>query len=181
MSAELSEYYLKPIFASSIITITSMGYFLQYLTYDYHENTGEYYERIKEDDEFYLKELDTIFLNMQSFMEELPNSINGHITIPQVVHAEIDFKNKNLPFYYWVLEFHGPLKLGMNQYESTMSNETLDYDVNSIYLFDRTLLPVSVKSSLHYEIFRKERMVKYWGYKGEIVGPKEVLQFEKVG
>ena len=179
MSNELSDYNLKPIFASSVITITASGHFLQYLTYDYQEETTEYYARIKEDDEFYINELDTISLNMQSFMEDLPNTINGHTVIPQVIHAEIDFKNESLPFYYWVLEFHGPLKRGLNIYESVMSNEKLEYDVNSIYLFDSKLQPVSVQSSLHYEILRSERIVKYWAYKGEIVGPKEILQFQK--
>ena len=178
MSNELSDYNLKPIFASSIITITASGHFLQYLTYDYYEKSQEYYSRIKEDDDFYLIELDTISINMQSFMEDLPNTINGQTVIPQVIHAEIDFKNESLPFFYWVLEFHGPLTIGLNTYESVMSNEKLDYDVNSIYLFDSSLRPVSVQSALHYEILRNERIVKYWAYKGEIVGPKEVLQFQ---
>jgi hypothetical protein len=179
MSNELSDFNLKPIFASSIITITTLGNFLQYLTYDYQEETGEYYARIREDDEFYINELDTIFLNMQSFMEDLPNTINGHIMIPKVIHAEIDFKNENLPYFYWILRFEGPLKIGLNNYESVMSNEKLDYDVTSIYMFDGGLQPVSVQSSLHYEILKNERIVKYWGYKGEIVGPREILQFER--
>ncbi|MHA1111606.1 MAG: hypothetical protein ACTSRE_10925 [Promethearchaeota archaeon] len=180
MSIGISDYTLKPIFASSVITITASGNFLQYLTYDYQEESTEYYARIKEDDDFYINELDTISLNMQSFMEDLPNTINGHTVIPQVIHAEIDFKNESLPFFYWVLEFHGPLHVGKNSYESVMSNEELEYDVNSIYLFDTILRPLSVQSSLHYEILRNERIVKYWAYKGEIVGPKEVLQFEKL-
>ncbi|TFG19576.1 MAG: hypothetical protein EU530_05780 [Promethearchaeota archaeon] len=178
MSTVLSNFSLKPIFASSIITITASGHFLQHLTYDYLDNTGKYYERIQDDD-FYLDELETITWNMQAFMEDLPNTINGHIVIPQVVHAEIDFKNITLPFFYWVLEFDGPLKQGLNIYESVMSTETLEYDVNSIYLFDVSLKPRSIQSSLHYELLHKERIVKYWAYRGEIVGPKEVLQFEK--
>lgn len=179
MNDDQSEYILKPIFATSIITVTAAGHFLQYLTYDYQESTGEYFSRIKDDNEFYINELETITINMQSFMEDLPNTINGHTVIPQVIHAEIDFKIESLPFFYWVLEFDGPLKLGLNSYESVMSNEILEYDVNSIYLFDAKLKPMSVQSSLHYEILRNERIVKYWAYKGEIVGPKEVLQFNK--
>lgn len=179
MSAEISDYYLKPIFASSVITITNSGHFLQHVSYDYQEDSQDYYSRIKEDDEFYLLELETITVNMQSFMDNLPNTINEHTVIPQVIHAEIDFKTPSLPFFYWVLEFHGPLKTGLNTYESVMSKEKLEYDVNSIYLFDPPLSPVSVQSSLHYELLRTERIVKYWAYKGEIIGPKEVLQFEK--
>jgi len=179
MTTELSEFNLKPIFASSIITITASGNFLQYLTYDYQEATGEYYNRIREDDDFYLNELDMISLNMQSFMEDLPNTINGHTVIPKVIHAEIDFKNETLPYFYWILKFNGPIKVGLNQYESVMSNEKLDYDVTSIYMFDGNLYPVSVQSSLHYEVLKNERIVKYWAYKGETVGPKEILRFEK--
>ncbi len=179
MSNNLTDYNLQPIFASSIISISSSGQFMQYLTYDYFEQSGEYFDHIKENDEFYLTELDTIFLNMQSFMEELPNTINGYTTIPQVVHAEIDFKNNTLPFFYWILQFKGPLVMGVNTYESIINNEKLEYDVNSIYLFDENLVPLSVQSSLHHQIMKNERIVKYWGYKGEIVGPKEVLQFIK--
>jgi len=179
MSSELSDYYLKPIFASSVITITDSGEFLQYLTYDYIEESREYYSRIKEDDEFYISEMETISLNMQSFMDDLPNLINGIEVIPQVLHVEIDFKTEYLPFFYWVLEFHGLLKRGLNIFESMISKEKLEYDVNSIYLFDASLTPISVQSSLHYEIFQNERIVKYWAYQGEEVGPKEVLQFQK--
>ena len=57
MSNELSDFNLKPIFASSIITITASGHFLQYLTYDYQEDTQEYYTQINEDDDFYLSEI----------------------------------------------------------------------------------------------------------------------------
>ena len=180
MSSLFSNFNLKPIFASSIITITASGHFLQHLTYDYQEETGKYYARIMEDDDFYLEELDNISWNMQSFMEDLPNTINDHTIIPKVVHAEIDFKIETLPYFYWILKFNGPLKFGLNQYESIMSEETLDYDITSIYLFDDTLQPVSVQSSLHYEVMKNERIVKYWAYKGEIVGPKEVLRFEKM-
>ncbi|MBN2156647.1 MAG: hypothetical protein JW776_11455 [Candidatus Lokiarchaeota archaeon] len=179
MSNGITDFDLTPIFASSIITITARGNFLQYLTYDYVEDTHRYYSQIKENDEFYLSELEAITSNMQSFMNDLPNSINGKITIPQVIHTEIDFKSEYLPFFYWVLEFQGPLKSGLNTYESAMSKEKLEYDVNSIYLFDLGLSPISVQSSLHFEILRKERIVKYWGYKNEIVGPTEVLIFSK--
>ncbi len=81
MNTVLSNFSLKPIFASSIITITASGHFLQYLTYDYQEETGKYYARIQDDD-FYLDELETITWNMQAFMEDLPNTINGRTCNP---------------------------------------------------------------------------------------------------
>ena len=96
------------------------------------------------------------------------------------VQDTIDFKNNKLPFFYWILQFCGPLNIGENTYESIMTKEELEYDINSIYMFDQNLFPSSVQSSLHYEIMKKERMVKYWAYKGEIIGPEEILHFEKI-
>jgi len=180
VSNDLSDFDLIPLFASSIISITAQGCFLQYLTYDYLEKTGKYFIQIKQENEFYLNELNTISKNMQSFMQDLPNTVNGHTVIPRVVHTEIDFKKKILPFFYWILEFHGPLKFGMNTYESVMNNEILEYDVHSIYLFDTLLQPVSVQSTLHHKILFAERIIKYWAYKGETVGPKELLMFKKI-
>jgi len=171
-------FVLTPIFANSVINISKAGNFTQVLTYEYSDEDGAYYLKINEDYDFYLQEVETIKINMQKFMDSCINYVNDEKVTPKVIEADIDFKNSRLPFFYWIIVFNGKLKTGLNVYKSDISEEKLDYNVQSIYLLEAPLVPKSVESALHYEIYEKQRFVKYFGNKGEIVGPKEILRFE---
>ena len=171
-------FILTPIFANSVINISKAGNFTQVLTYDYIDEDGDYFTKINEDYDFYVKEVETIKVNMQKFMntESCTNYVNGKKVTPKVIEADIDFKNNRLPFFYWIIVFSGKLKKGLNEYKSEISEEELEYNIQSLYLLETPLVPKSVETALHYEIF--ENSVKYFGNKGEIVGSKEVLRFE---
>ncbi|MHA1729975.1 MAG: hypothetical protein ACTSWY_14795 [Promethearchaeota archaeon] len=174
-------FILIPIFASSIINISKSCTFNQILTYDYFDEFGEYYKKIQSDYEFYLKEVKTIFNNMQSYMDRCINQINNKRVNPKVIQAEIAFKNERFPFYYWVISFKGELKekQGLNVYKSVIDEEELEYNILSIYILEKPFTPISVESNLHYEILKEKNIVKYYGNKGEIVGPIEILRFKE--
>jgi len=169
-------FILTPIFANSVIYISKAGLFTQVLTYEYIDEEGDYFRKINEDYDFYLKEVETIKINMQNFLLKCTNYVNGKKVTPKVIEAEIDFKNNKFPFFYWIIVFSSKLKKGLNEYKSEISEEELEYNIQSLYLLETPLVPKSVETSLHYEIF--ENFVKYFGNKGEIIGPKEVLRFE---
>ncbi len=169
-------FILTPIFANSVINISKAGYFTQVLTYDYMDEDGDYFLKINEDYNFYTQEVETIKINMQKFMDSCINYVNDEIVSPKVIQADIDFKNNQLPYFYWIIVFRGKLKKGINVYKSDISEEELEYNIQSLYLLETPLVPKSVETALHYEIYAN--FVKYFGNKGEIVGPKEILRFE---
>ncbi|MCP4764483.1 MAG: hypothetical protein GY870_22095 [archaeon] len=178
-SPEISEFHadLKPIFASSIMYISKSGLFNQILTYDYYDDEGSYLKKIRMDQGFYNSEVKTIAQNMQNFMDNCINKVNGEYVYPKVIDADIDSRNDSLPFFYWIIKFKGDLIDGENLYESDIDEEELEYSINSIYILEEPLIPNSVETELHYEIDKEKRIIKYWGNKGEWVGPKEILRF----
>lgn len=177
MSKQKESYNLKPIFANSIITISKSGTFTQYLTYEYSEPTGRYYEKIQSDLKFYEQEIETIETNMQHFMDICKNKVNGEYVYPKVVETDIDFKTPTMPFFYWVIIFTGNLHPGTNIYESEIEKEELEYNISSIYILESPIVPESVESALNVDIIKEQRIVKYWGNEGNVVGPTEILRF----
>jgi len=176
---EESEFELIPIFASSFMTITSSGEFLQTLVYDYYEKTGKYHKKIQTDRDFFLNEINDITQNMQGFMDKCQNKVNGKSVHPRVIESDIDFKNNTLPYFSWIIKFKGELQPGLNIYESKIDEEELEYDISSIYLFEESLTPETVETMLHNEVSKEKHMVKYWGNRGEMVGPNEIIRFKK--
>ncbi|MBD3350274.1 MAG: hypothetical protein GF364_02195 [Candidatus Lokiarchaeota archaeon] len=171
-------FQLSPIFANSVITITKSGAFHQVLTYDYSEPTGQYFKLVQLDDEFYEKEIENLSINMQNYMDSCVNKINDAYVKPEVIETEIDFKEEVFPFYYWVITFKGELKEGINVYESTIEKDTLEYNISSIYILEKPLIPISVESTLNYDILKEQRIVKYWAETNDSVGPTEILRFK---
>ena len=176
---EESEFELIPIFASSFMTITASGEFLQTLVYDYYEKTGKYHKKIQTDRDFFLNEINDITQNMQGFMDKCQNKVNGKSVHPSVIESDIDFKNNTLPYFSWIIKFKGELQPGLNTYESKIDEEELEYDISSIYLFEESLTPETVDTMLHNEVSKEKHMVKYWGNRGEMVGPNEIIRFKK--
>jgi hypothetical protein len=174
-----SEFELIPIFASSFMTITASGEFLQTLVYDYYEKTGKYHKKIQTDRDFFLNEINDITQNMQGFMDKCQNKVNGKSVYPKVIESDIDFKNNTIPYFSWIIKFRADLQSGLNVYESKIDEEELEYDISSIYLFEESLTPETVETMLHNEISKEKHMVKYWGNRGELVGPKDILRFKK--
>ena len=171
------DFKLIPIFASSVMTITNSGGFHQFLVFDYYEKSGNYFRRINEDDYFLNNEVENIRNNMQGFMDACANMVNGHMVYPKVIEVDIDFRNKNLPFFSWIIEFNGKLREGINIYESEIEEEELEYNINSVYIFEKPLDPIDVETALHYDIIKENRIIKFYGNRGEKVGPLEILRF----
>jgi len=172
------DFDLIPIFANSTIYISKSGNFHQVLTYDYTEDSGGYFDKIRYNPDFYQDEVDAITKNQQKFLNEFPNYINDKKVTAKIIHCDIDFKEETLPFFYWVIEFSGKLVKGLNTYHSTIEESVLEYDVNSIYILESPLVLDSIESVFHHEIHNDGRLIKYWGYMGDKVGNTEVLKFK---
>ncbi|MHA1821425.1 MAG: hypothetical protein ACTSU2_04715 [Promethearchaeota archaeon] len=168
---------LKPIFGNSILYISSRGLFSQILTFDFYNEDQKYFEKIQNERIFYENELETIKTNMQNILDNCVHKINGELVFPEVVEVEIDFKTRSIPYFFWVINFKAELKKGVNIYSADIDEEQLDYNINSIYIFEPPIKPLSVVTSIHYEINEERGIIKYWANKNDWVGPREVIRF----
>ncbi|MHA1339913.1 MAG: hypothetical protein ACTSRZ_07100 [Promethearchaeota archaeon] len=176
---DIDDFDLEPTYAFSSFFISKNGFFNQILNFEYREDTGEYMEKIENDQDFYQNEIDKIWNNMQTFMDNTIVFINKKRVFPQVVEAEIEFKDEITPYFYWVINFQSELNIGLNIYKSEFTEEILEYDVISVYVLESPLQIRSVESSMQFEIIQDKNIIKYFGYRGDLIGPTEIIEFFK--
>jgi len=172
-----SDFYLKPIFAYSSFFISKNGLFSQMLTFEYKEESGNYMYKIETDDNFYQNEINNIWNNMQFFMDQTNTYVNDKNVFPKVVDVEIEFKDEYTPLFYWIINFKTELNKGFNIYKSEFEKEILDYDAISIYILEPPLKIKRIESSMKFEINEDKNIIKYYGFKGDFIGPEEIIEF----
>ncbi|HME51458.1 MAG TPA: hypothetical protein VKM55_04530 [Candidatus Lokiarchaeia archaeon] len=172
---------LKPIAAASTIHVThhdGLIDFTQILVYDYVNISSDktYYRRIKREPSFVAQEVTTIEENMQRYLDEEKNVVNGERVYPHVVRTSIDFKTEaRFPVYTWIITFGGnESDSGTQNYEAITTPETLEYDVKSTYVFPANSRIVEIESSLVHENVLKH-IVVFRGSKGDSIKPLERL------
>ncbi len=205
----MSEYPgLKPVYATATTYISTGGRFSQVLVYDYKdvgelppgtESSGKFiraklpsaiersrranprvtYERFLKDPHNFEKEIKLYLINMQKFLDEEKNLINGEEVHLEVVDCTINFRDKLRPYVQWIIEFAGRLHEGENNYENYVESEVLEYPIRSTYIFEPPLKVTKVATTLKYEILKDGHLVEYHGETGELLSPYEKLTFNK--
>ncbi|OLS14289.1 MAG: hypothetical protein RBG13Loki_2091 [Promethearchaeota archaeon CR_4] len=203
----MSEYPgLKPTYATAVMYISTAGHFSQILVYDYQdlcefpprsENLGKFirtklpsptvrghrsrpkitYKSFLEDSRNYEKEIRLYWENMQEFLDEEKNIINGEVVRLEVVDCTINFRGKMHPFVQWLIEFTGTLHEGENCYENYVESEVLEYPIHSTYILEPPLKATKVTTSLEYHILKDGHIVEYHGETGAVLSPHEKLDF----
>ena len=174
---------LQPIYAASTIHVTHHGGridFMQVLIYDYVNisNDNSYHRRITREPGFAKQEIATIQENMQRYLDEETNVVNGEQVYPHVNRASIDFKTtaKYLS-YTWYITFTGTeASNGKQVYEAVTEPETLEYDAKSTYIFPPEARIIDVESSLVHENVLNHVIV-FRGSKGDTIKPLERLRW----
>ena len=164
-----------PVYASSFFSVSSEGEFHQFLQYDYYDPKG-YYTHLAEEE--VSKEVQTCWANMQGYLEEETNKVNGKMVYPEVDFCDIQFHGswKN-PFIVWVITFRGEFQSGINVYETRTDEEKLEYDCYVIWQFPRTTKKIlAVDTKLYHDILGNR--IVLWGDKGMTIGGKEFIRFE---
>lgn len=157
--------------------ISREGEFHQVITFDYIDHKGGYQSRVSCDREFYAREMALLQDNMQEFLDEEANYINGARVYPKVTHADIEFRDLNRPFHFWVIEFQGHFKPGQNIYRSEIPvDPPLAYPVHSIYHFPRQTRILHVKTQM--DVTRLGNLLLFWAEPGQVLGPVEEFVFE---
>ncbi|NVM54852.1 MAG: hypothetical protein HWN66_14205 [Candidatus Helarchaeota archaeon] len=172
-----SEERIIPTHASSFFSISRDGEFHQLLQYDYYD-PDEYYSRLERDD--FLEEIRKLWLNMQNYLEEETNKVNGVMVYPKVEFCDIQFRGRpQNPFIIWTITFKGDFQIGLNKYETKTDEEELEYDCYVIWQFpEKTKKILKVDTKLYYDIFGNR--IVLWGEKGMKIGGFERIHFELV-
>ncbi len=205
----MSEYpNLKPIYATAVMYISAAGHFNQVLVYDYRdlgelspgtESSGKFiraklpsaaergrrsgprmsYKRFLQGPKNYEKEIKLYWGNMQDFLDDEKNLVNGEVVRLEVVDCCISFREKMLPFVQWVIEFTGKLHDGENSYENYVESEPLEYPIQSTYILESPLKATKVSTTLEYQILKDGHLIEYHGETGALLSTYEKLIFKK--
>ena len=170
------ENEVKPIFAQAFFMGSKEGVIKQVLQYDYHD-PGCYYKNLFQNEKEYEKELTKLFQNMQIFLDEETNFINGERIYPEVKMIDLGFRGEvdTMPFITWIIEFSGKFKKGINEYEAITPEEELEYNCRSLWSFPENTRVIKIETKMEYEII--DNHVVFWAYKGQVIGGKELIRF----
>ena len=166
-----------PIHASSFFSISRDGEFHQLLQYDYYD-PDEFYFKLERDKKALTEEIRKLWMNMQGYLEDEVNKINGRIVYPEVKFCDIQHRGRRKnPYIIWIITFKGDFQTGINIYETKTDEEALEYDCYAMWQFPRECKKIiQVESKLYYDIFGNRIIL--WGNKGMKIGGYERIQFE---
>ncbi|MEM3587239.1 MAG: hypothetical protein QXO71_07970 [Candidatus Jordarchaeaceae archaeon] len=165
-----------PIFAHTFFSVSRDGEVHQFLIYDYYD-PDEYYLNLESNPDEYEREIEKLWLNMQSFLEEETNKVNGKTVYPKVIYTDIQFRgSEDTPFILWVISFKGDFKKGENVYLTITEEEVLEYDCDAIWLFPEDCEILSVTTPMDYEIINN--ILLLWARKGDKIGGHEEIRFK---
>ncbi len=174
-----SDEKVVPMHASSFFSLSGDGEFHQLLHYDYYDPEGFYLELGRNDKDF-LEEIQKLWANMQGYLEEEWNKVNGKMVYPQVKFCDIQFRGNYVnPFIIWIITFKGEFQKGINVYETKTDEEELEYDCYVNWQFPINCKKIiKVETEMYYDIFGNQ--IVLWGEKGMKIGGFEQIRFELI-
>ncbi len=175
---------LRPIHARSVIQISHRGNgtvdFSQVLEYDYVDISGDdlYHHRVTSDPQFVKDEASVLERNMQGFLDEETNVVNGTRVYPRVLTTFTTFRGEpRHPTCTWLIAWSVNAGAGDTfTYEARVEPATLEYGVESIYTLPPNARVVGIESSLPYDNAIRNIIV-FRGAKGDEVGEVERLSW----
>ncbi len=175
---------LRPIHARSVIQISHRGDgtvdFSQVLEYDYEDMSGDaqYHRRVVSDPQFVKEEALVLERNMQGFLDEENNVVNGTQVFPRVLTTFTTFRGEpRHPTCTWLIAWSA--NVGVTDtftYEAQVEPATLEYEVESVYTLPPNARVVSIESSLPYDNAIKNIII-FRSAKGDKVGEIERLSW----
>jgi hypothetical protein len=172
----LSDDTVVPIYAQTFFCGSREGIIKQILQFDYHDPEC-FYKNLELNERELDSELSKIGTNMQLFLDEEINKINGEIVKPEVKLIDLGFRGDidTMPYITFLIEFSGKFNKGLNEYISITPEEKLDYNCRSIWSFIEDTRIIKVKSAMNYEIL--ENNIIFWADKGKTLGGEELIRF----
>lgn len=172
----ISDENITPIYAYAYFNVSKNGEIHQLLQYDYYDPDG-YYAKLcdKNHQKEYVIEIEKLWLNMDGFLEEEENFVNGKKVKPKVVHVDIGHRGfEYSPYITWLIDFKGEFKKGENNYKTWTPEEKLEYNCHCIWHFPKNT-KLEIKSNMEFEI--QNNIIILWAQKSDIIGGNEEFNF----
>jgi hypothetical protein len=167
---------VKPLFASSVFSISSNLEVYQVINYDYSDPDGEY-EELLGDEEAYQAEIEKIHLNMAEFLAAEKVYINDKRVEQKILHVDIGLRGcPEIAYFQWVIHFQGIAQRGENSLASDVEVEQADYDIEVLYLFPAETRILEVNTPMDYEVHGP--LLFIWAQQGDAVGGHEKVRFQ---
>jgi hypothetical protein len=163
-----------------IATRSNRLHFSNIITYDYVDlatnPSYKNYQQFLKDPTNYDTEIETYWQNLQGFLDEEANKVNGTRVTMDITFCSIGFREPLKPFVQWVIEFEAKAKPGINIYENNIESEILEYPIYSLYILASPLKVKRVQTTLDYAIDETGRFIEYFGDAGQKLGEYECIE-----
>ena len=141
---------MKPIYAYGYFIVLPTGDFHQIVIYEYIDTEGEFARALETRPDV---ELENMKNNMQSFLDEELEKINGMVSKPKVVSVNAGFRGSlRRPFVEFLINFRGGLIKGDNVYENIYEPEITAYDYGVAWIFPQDFEVVEADVGVGYEV-----------------------------
>ncbi len=172
----MKESRIKPVYAEAFFKV-SKDDITYYLIFEYLDEEG-YYEKLFRKEEELDKEMNKLYYNMQSFLDEEKVTINGKRCKPKVRMVDLNFRGSyDRVSIVFLISFPVKLKEGVNYYENEYASELVEYDYKAYWFFPEGSEIIEVDMKEDYEILDKRILVIY-GKKGKRSSGYEMISFK---
>jgi hypothetical protein len=166
---------VRPLFASSVFTISLNLEVYQVINYDYSDPEGVYAE-ILEDEEAVEAEIAKIHWNMAEFLAAEKVIINGKQVKQEIIHVDIGLRGTpEIAYFQWIIHFEGTPRKDENILASEVEKEKAEYDIDVLYLFPTSTQILEVLTPMKSEV--RGPVLFVWAQKGDFVGGHELVRF----
>jgi len=170
---------VTPVYAQGMFFV-GLGYISYYLVFDYHDPLG-YYDAVVRNPRLLEEEVNKLWANMQSFLDEEEVVVNGERVRPRVVMIDIGFRGtRKRPYIVFAIRFRAPVRPGRNVYENRYEPEVAEYDYVAYWIFPPGTKVVEVDmggGGEEWDVVGKN-IVAIYGRKGRRTGGYEKIVFD---
>ncbi|ALU11469.1 hypothetical protein EYM_01375 [Ignicoccus islandicus DSM 13165] len=164
---------MKPIHAQGYYFVTPLGsswQIIEVVNYYYYDEEGLLASKLHKPRE-YREEILTTWENMQRALDSEEVKVNGKPTKVTVRNVSMEFVGfKEVPYFTFVLEFHGPIVEGINCFENSFEEGVAEYDYEAFWLLPPGYEFVEAVTSCEYDLPDEEgRILMLWCRKGDKV------------
>ncbi len=165
-----------PVYAQGFFIMSRLGRVTQIVVFDYYDPEKYYLSLLRKGS--LEEELSRIEENMQYFLDEERVYINGVRVYPKVISTTLGFRGDvTRPYITFIIEFGGPVRVGLNKYEDYYEEEVVEYDYEFTWFFPEGWKVRGAELAVPYEII-EDRVLVARVRKGTKVGPYEAILFE---
>jgi len=143
------------------------------LEFTYYDEE-EYFPKILHNQKDFEREVNTLWSNMQHFLDKEKIVINGEHIMPEVTFVDVIPRGiSTVTTIIYHIAMPANIISGDNVFETWTDEESTEYDFDIVWIFPTKCTIKEVLSKLDFEIFENKLLL--WARKGDVVGGYEKI------